>query len=561
MKETEELHPSPLIAKLLKNRGIHTKQDAEVFLKPNYERDINDPFLMKNMERAVVRILSAMKQDEKIVIYGDYDCDGIPGSVVLHDLFARLGYEHFSNYIPHRENEGYGLNTPAVEQFAKNGTALLITVDCGIADVEQVARAQELGMDVIVTDHHLPQEVLPPAYAVLNPKQEGDEYPDDMLCGAGVAWKLAQAILTRAREQGVCDVPPGWEKWLLDMAGLSTIADMVPLQKENRAIAHFGLTVLRRSKRPGLLALLKELRIAQEYLAEDDIGFMIAPRINAASRMDVPFRAFELLSTRDPKQAKELAQHLQKINERRKGIVATIIKDARKHLKERTVRELIVIGNPNWQPGVLGLVAGKLVEDYARPVFVWGKGEAVHIKGSCRSDGSVNVVALMQSVRAGMFLDLGGHEASGGFSITHDQVHLLEDELVIAYETLRRERSTRPGETAEAELTLDEITWKLAEEVAELAPFGMGNPRPVFLFRDVPVASIRKFGKEKNHLEMTFISTGGKKVTAIKFFGADESALEVIAEGTRVDLSATIEISRWAGKKELRLRIVDVVKI
>ncbi len=246
MKDKNELAEYPaLVQTLLNNRGIVTQGAAEKFLNPNYERDIYDPFLMLNMERAVERILRAIDGGEKIIIFGDYDCDGIPGSVVMHDFFKKIGYTNFQNYIPHRNNEGYGLNIPAIEKFADGGATLMITVDCGITDVEEVARGNELGIDTIITDHHLPQEVLPPAYTILNSKQVSDTYPDNMLCGAGVAWKLVSALLARRGE--TWGVAVGWEKWLLDMAGLSTIADMVPLQNENRVLAYYGLLVLRKN--------------------------------------------------------------------------------------------------------------------------------------------------------------------------------------------------------------------------------------------------------------------------------------------------------------------------
>jgi single-stranded-DNA-specific exonuclease len=315
---------SELTQTLLFNRNITSEEEAEIFLNPDYERDIYDPFLIMGMERAVERILSAIENEEKIVIYGDYDCDGIPGSVVLHDFFKKIGYKDFENYIPHRHEEGYGFHAHAVEEFAKEGVGLVITVDCGITDVDAVKRADELGIDVIITDHHLPQETLPPAFVILNSKQKEDTYPDDMLCGAGVAWKLVQALLARGRKEKIFDVSDGWEKWLLDMAGLSTIADMVPLLKENRALAHFGLKVLRKSPRPGLQKLLRKAKVAQVHLTEDDVGFMIAPRINAASRMDVPMEAFRLLSTDDEIVAGELSEHLHNINNERKLSVAVM---------------------------------------------------------------------------------------------------------------------------------------------------------------------------------------------------------------------------------------------
>lgn len=552
-----ESYPA-LLRDLLAKRGIATREEAEVFLNPSYERDIGDPFQILNMERAVERIFLAMERNEPIVIYGDYDCDGIPGSVVLHDMLKKFEYPHFKNYIPHRHDEGYGLNMAAVEKFADEGVKLLVTVDCGIADVASVARAQGLGVDVIVTDHHLPQETLPPAYAIVNSKQTDDMYHDDMLCGAGVAWKLAQALIARAPADLRAKIPEGFEKWLLDMAGLSTIADMVPLKKENRALAHFGLKVLRKSKRPGLKLLLQKAGVSQAHITEDDVGFMIAPRINAASRMSIPFEAFELLSTGDPARAEMLANHLSHLNDTRKGIVAAMIKEARHNLAMREIREVIVVGNPLWKPGVLGLAANKLMEDYGRPVFVWGQAESVHIKGSCRSDGSVNVVELMTSVREGFFLNAGGHEYSGGFSVSHENIYFLEEAILEAYERLEKKTADDRAIIADAELTIDDVAWKTWDVVEKLAPFGVENPKPIFAFKGIEVFEVRSFGKEKNHLELAFRNSRGQKVSAIGFFATDESFKTKPVAGGQVDLYATLEKSMFRGRPELRLRIVDV---
>ncbi len=554
MLNERTLHP--LTKTLLERRGIFDLKAQERFLFPNYERDTHDPFLILNMERAVLRILSAMASGERIVIYGDYDCDGIPGSVILHDLFTKISYKNFINYIPHRHNEGYGLNKKAIEQFAVDGTGLIITVDCGITDVEEVTLAQALGMDVIVTDHHLPQAQLPPAYAVINSKQEGDNYPDPMLCGAGVAFKLAQAILLRGNFPDIAD---GWEKWLLDMAGLSTIADMVPLLNENRVLAHYGLKVLRKSPRPGLQALLRDSGIDQRYLTEEDVGFTIGPRINAASRMDVPLRAFELLSTQDPSVGGERSRHLTKLNDERKLEVARMMKEAKKVLRDREIRDVIVIGNPSWRVGVVGLVANQLAETYDRPVFVWGREGGAHIKGSCRSDGRVNLVELMVAVPDGIFIDRGGHEFSGGFSLLHEQVHLLEDALVEAHGRVPKKEKSPEGASVDAELTLDEVNEETFRAIDLLAPFGVGNPKPTFLFRNVAVDAVIQFGKEKNHLRLLLSNDNGAMAQAIGFFlspsnfpGAD------VRSGGTIDLVATFEKSYFRGRPELRLRIVEL---
>jgi len=549
----------PLTQTLLKNRGITTYEEAEKFLHPDYERDIHDPFLILNMEKAVERILRAIDVEEKIVVYGDYDCDGIPGSVILHDFFKKIGYKNFENYIPHRHDEGYGLNTDAVDEFAKTSTTLLITVDCGITDVKEVAHANSFGIDVIVTDHHLPQEVLPSAYAILNSKQKDDTYPDNMLCGAGLAWKLVQALLKkRAKEWNVGE---GWEKWLLDMAGLSTIADMVPLRNENRVLAHYGLKVLRKSPRPGLMKLLRKLRVDQRYLTEEDVGFTIAPRINAASRMGIPMDAFRLLSTTDETEADVLSDHLNEMNETRKGVVAVMIKEAKKKIASREMREVIVVGNPAWKPGVLGLAANRLMEDYERPVFVWGREGGTHIKGSCRSDGSINVVELMVNVRQGIFLDVGGHELSGGFSISHEQIHFLEEEIILAYKKIEKKSSVEEAMAVDSTLSLDHVTWETQRLVEQLAPFGIGNPKPLFLFEGIEIKGVKAFGKEKNHLELQFENSVGKRIPAIGFFISQDNFKTPVEEGNFINLFATLEKSMFSGRPELRLRIVDIQKV
>src|SRR3989344_2828197 len=285
-----------LLRTLLEKRSITDSAQAEIFLNPDYERDLHDPFLMKDMERACVRIFEAIDNGEKIMIYADYDCDGIPGAVILNDLFKKIS-ENFSAqggpafgwevYIPQRNSEGYGLNLEAIKPFKEKEVKLIITVDLGITAVEEVAQAEADGMDVIITDHHLPHAILPNAYAILNPKV--DDYPEKMLCGAAVAFKLAQGFIKKYGEY--FKIKEGAEKWMLDMAGLATLSDMVPLTGENRALAYFGMKVLRKSPRPGLQKLLAHMNIEQKYLSEDDLGFMVTPRLNAASRMDDPMRA------------------------------------------------------------------------------------------------------------------------------------------------------------------------------------------------------------------------------------------------------------------------------
>ncbi len=558
---------NPLLARLLLNRGIRTQEDAERFLKPKYEEHMHDPLLMHDMEKAVVRIFEAIEAKEKIVVYADYDCDGIPGAVILHDLFVKIGYEHFSIYIPDRHEEGYGLNPEAIQQFIDDEVKLIITIDLGTSDHADIALAESNGVNVIVTDHHIPHETLPNAFAIVNPKlrrvsmdstrrESADSYPEPMLCGSGVMFKLVQAFVKKYGEY--YKINEGWEKWLLDMAGLATLSDMVPLVGENRTIASFGMQVFRKSPRPGLQQLLRKLNIDQTTIVEDDITFMVTPRINAASRMDSPMRAFEMLSERDPVKAGALAEHLTKINDERKTLVAGIMKDVKHTLAERTLGPIIVIGNPKWRVGILGLVAGKVMDEFDRPVFVWGRegtnGDTV-VKGSCRSNGAVNVVQLMETAKE-HFLDFGGHELAGGFSVLQESVHFLEEKLCAIFETM--EKGVASASTLDATLVLSDINEKTSALLTQLAPFGLGNPKPTFLFQNVIVKRIKLFGKEKNHLELTLGDSTASEKVAIAFFADENSFSKPVQVGETINLIATLEKSYFAGRTTIRLRIVDI---
>jgi single-stranded-DNA-specific exonuclease len=561
------MQSTDFLDRLMDVRGI-PPDERQAFLTPSYEEHLHDPFLMLGMDRAVARVLSAIDNNEHIVVYSDYDADGIPGGVILHDFFKKVGYENFENYIPHRHDEGYGLHMDAVKQFVEGSAKLIITIDLGITAMAEVAYAQEHGVDVIVTDHHLPHAEVPNAFAILNPKQVGDSYPFKELCGAGVAFKLVQGLIVglSKRENARGSDVPGWEKWLLDMAGLATLSDMVPLVGENRVLAYYGMKVLQKTRRAGLRHLLKKMKIDPEHLVEDDITFMITPRLNAASRMDSPQRAFEVLSETDPIKASVVADHLIKINDLRKTIVATIMKQVHKKLEKRELREVIVIGDPEWRVGVLGLVASKIVETYGRPCFVWGIEGATEtglIKGSCRSEGSVNVVDLMTAATES-FHSFGGHELAGGFVVTHEKVHFLEDALVAAFSGVKKEKEIGVVKTHDLAIDLSEVVRKNYEQLSQLAPFGMANEKPAFLFQGVELRGVKLFGKEKEHLEIIVASPNktsaipNRPVKAIAFFKTDADFQTKLEEGRTIDLTATMEMSYFMGRPELRLRIVGI---
>lgn len=541
---------SLLANRLLSRRGV-TAETVASFLSPNYDNELHDPFLLHDMDKAVERIVEAMKAGEKITIFSDYDCDGIPGAVVLHDLFSALRYPHFTNYIPHRHYEGFGLNTGAIDTLAKDGTKLVITIDCGTSDVEAVAYAKEKGIAVIVTDHHEPHEVLPDAVAIVNPKL--GEYPFKDLCGAAVAFKLAQALLARTEHT----VSPGQEKWWLDMVGIATIADMVPLQGENRVFAHYGLHVLRKSRRPGLQKLLSKNRIDQRYLTEEDIGFTIGPRINAASRMDTPEDAFNMLRATDVAEAGRYVEHLEKLNKDRKATVAVMTKELHKRLEHlEEIPPVLVLGSPEWRPSLVGLAANKLAEEYHRPVFLWGKDGNGAFKGSCRSGGSASVVRLMNEASE-IFEEHGGHHFSGGFSVKEEHIFSLSEHLNRAHDALGESAQIQEEVEVDAELPLNAVTAELVRELRMLAPYGTGNAKPLFAFKEVSPRKVEQFGKAEEHLKLVFETSNGA-LEAIAFFATAENFAKNPHDGS-FTLIAHIEQGFFMGRQQLRLRIVDII--
>lgn len=553
----------PLLRRILADRGLEEPEAVARFLAPDWERDVHDPFLLKDMEKVCARLVKAFDTGERIAIWSDYDMDGIPGAVVLWDLFHKLGYTNVLHHTPHRNKDGFGLNQNGLDMLRADGVTLVITVDCGIGDVEQVAYAHSIGLEVIVTDHHLPGTTLPEALAILNPKQKDCTYPEPMLCGAGVAFKLAQGLLRHLSnfKPETLNLPPaGWEKWLLDMVGMSTIADMVPLTGENRAFAHFGLVVLRKSRRPGLQALLKKARARQQHLTEEDIGFTIAPRVNAASRMGHAKDAFRLLAADDAVEATALADELEKVNNARKGHVAAMVKEARSRMQSRpALRSVVVLGSPEWKPSLLGLVAGTLAEEYERPVFLWGREEGTTIKGSCRSYGGANLFALMKHVES-RFIECGGHAYSGGFSITEEHLFTLEDALVEATEAQAQQATPESGEEGHIDLSPAEVSWDTHRVLKQCAPFGVGNPRPVFRVRGATVRGVKLFGKAQEHLEVSFARENGTTFGAIAFFTRPDRYAVPLAEGAVVDVIGHLEASYFKRSPELRLRIVNILK-
>ena len=541
-----------LVEQLLHNRGVRTEEEKEIFLEPDFVKHLHDPFLLPDMKKAVKRILYAIENGERIGIWSDYDADGIPGAALLHDFFKLIGFNNFINYIPDRHIEGYGLNSEGIEELAKDKVKLLITIDCGIRDHKQIEHAKKHGIEIIITDHHEQSDGLPKAFAIINPKIKKSKYPEKILCGTGVVWKIIEAILQTKRDL----LKEGQEKWLLDLVGLATLSDMVPLIGENRVLAFYGLKVLRKSRRLGLQKLLSSLKINKNNLTEDDISFMITPRINAASRMGHPRDAFKLLVAENEGEAEAYVKHLDNINKERKIMVAGIVKEAKKKIKEKIENEgekpVIVLGNPDWRPALLGLAANSIAEEYNRPVFLWGRENGEFIKGSCRSDGTTDLVALMERAKD-HFIELGGHKLSGGFSVLFEKIHTLENALIEASTHIVNKN---PEILVDAELNLKDVSENFISEILKLAPFGVGNEKPVFIFRDILPEKINRFGKAKEHLSINF-RDGLHTIRAISFFTSPDQFGDALKENIKTNLVANIEKSFYNGSSEIRLRIVD----
>ncbi len=551
---------SELVRSLLAKRGVVAADAIAMFLNPDYELHTHSPFLLEGMDRAVARLLLAINRQERIAVYADFDCDGIPGAALLSDFFQKIGYGNFEVYLPHRDREGYGFHTEAIAELAEQKVSLIITVDVGTSAVEAVRFAKERGVDVIVTDHHEITGILPDCIAVINPKL--GEYPFRDLCGAAVAFKLVQALLREGRKRGLesfTKIPEGWEKWLLDLVAIATVADMVPLIGENRTLVYWGLQVLRKSVRPGIRALSRRLRLRQSELSEDDIGFSIAPRVNAASRMDEPELAFRLLMTLDRSEAERLAAHLEELNSRRKVAVASVVKTAKRTVRTRfrADERIIVLGSPEWKPALLGLAANSIMEARGGVVCLWGRDALGRIKGSCRSDGSISVVELF-SKAGDALVEFGGHARSGGFTVSHERVHTLHESLASAGFLLATEPSISDSAEHDARISLSELKGALFEEVSRLAPFGIGNPKPVFLISPIVVSSIKRFGRDSNHAEIV-VSCGktGVSMRAFDFFRAPDDFTHLPEEGKSANILATIVRDTFRGG--IALRLIDVL--
>ncbi len=539
---------------LLFYRGIKTEEEIEKFFNPDYGRDLRDAFDFIEMKKITDRIVKAVKSHEKIVIFGDYDADGIGACAIFHDFFQKIGFENFDVYIPDRM-DGYGLNLKIIDEFVRQKVGLVITVDCGITDNEEIKKANKGKIDVIVTDHHLPPDELPPAFAMLDPLMERENYPFKKFTGAGLAFKVVSALCLREEFK----IIPGWEKWLLDVAAISTIADMFPLIDENRVLVFYGLEVLKKTRREGLIYLLEKLQIDKANVNEDDISFSVAPCINVASRMEHAAISYALLTTESKEEADALSQKLIEKNEERKKLTDEIFKQISLDIDGVKLPDVFVFGDSKWPVGILAPLANKLLEKYSRPVFLWAGDDADGVKGSCRSDGSINLVDFMAEIGNKIFIESGGHVLAAGFTVKNGQLKNLKKEIEEAYRKMPHDKIEPPAIWLDAELNLDNIDWNFISFLNKFRPFGMGNPKPVFLFSNLEVFGTRTFGNGGIHLQLNFKKSNGEIISAIGFFMQQHLDF-LIEKGTKIDLAASVEENRFNGRHEIRLRIVDMRK-
>jgi single-stranded-DNA-specific exonuclease len=563
---------SPLVLQILYNRGLSTPSEVSAFLGRSQE--FHNPFLLRGMNEAVTRIRWAIQRGETLAVYGDFDADGVTATVLLTQTLAALG-ARVVPYIPHRVDEGYGLHKNALTTLARMPVQLVITVDCGIRSVEEVAHARQLGLDMILTDHHSVGPDLPQALAVVNPRRPDCPYPFKDLAGVGVAFKLAQALIRAEKsargqsgpEIAIC------EEDLLDLVAIGTIADVVPLIGENRHLVKRGLDQLNRAGiassdrgssgparaqshheyplRPGLRSLMHEAGVKPGSVDAATIGFVLGPRLNAAGRLKSAMLSYELLQTADQDRAEELAQELGRLNRSRQKLTRETVQAVREQVQGEGDAYLHLVAGEDIEAGIAGLVAGRLAEEFYRPTVVVEKRERWS-KGSCRSIAEFNITLALDRC-ADLLQRHGGHAMAAGFTVATDRLPALKERLQTIAEAELAGEELLPTLSIDAEVELQELDWATYTLLGQLEPFGYGNPAPLLLSRGVEVKEHRTVGAEASHLKLT-LSDGQRPWDAIAFrLGEWDGQMP-----RRLDVAYTLEVNEWNGRKRLQLNVQDL---
>ncbi len=542
-------HIHPVMLQVLYNRGIIKPGDIQAFLEGHY-LESTDPFLLPDMDKAVARIEQAIDNEETIIVYGDFDADGVTSTVLLTQALRGLGVDRnlVRPYIPDRVDEGYGLNVEALTELKAKGADLIITVDCGIRSVFEVEHANNIGLDMIITDHHSLGPVMPAGTAVINPKRPDSAYPEDMLAGVGIAYKLAQALKLSRPDRAIFQ-----ESELLDLVAIGTVADLAPLLKENRKLVIDGLQSLNNSKRAGIAAIARTARLTPGSLTAESIAFGIGPRINAAGRLAHAYSAARLLAANSTTDANYYAEELDRLNRKRQQLTAEL-----STLAESMVipdAPILIAADTSFVSGVVGLVASRLAEKHYRPAIVMERGEE-ESRGSCRSIDKFHITEALDEV-ADLLVRHGGHAQAAGFTVRNENLPEFLSRITAIAERKLRDMDLVPTLTIDAEIELDDVDWALLEHLQQLEPTGAANPQPIFLSRGVEVVHHRGVGQDGAHLQLTLSAdsaTGYREIGAIAFRqGEWASRLP-----QTIDLVYSIGVNEWRGNKNLQLMVQDL---
>lgn len=539
-----------LFERILVARGLNDVSARQAFLSPDYAATKYDPFLLSEMDKAVARLVLARQHQEKVVIYGDYDIDGLSATALLLDAFHSFGFQHLDAFIPNRFVEGYGMTIGAVDKVRDMGAQLIVTVDCGSLCHTEIAYAAELGIDTVVTDHHNIAPTRPPAVATVNPKYADHEYPFRDLCGAGVAFKLVQALQTR-----LDGLPDGHEKWLLDLVALGTVCDIVTLADENRANVYWGLEVLKKQRRTGLKALMAVSGIEPEIVNARHLGFGLGPRMNAAGRLDTAQHSLDMLTATDGIEALAASEKLEAFNVERRSIQDEIFKQACEQADVMADDRVLVVASEGWNHGVIGIVASKLVETYKKPVFIIGiRGDTA--TGSARSFGDFSAA---DAVRAAddIILRGGGHSAAAGVTLEAAQIPAFRRRVNEFYDSLNlsdQVRFLQPSADVEIK-DFAEITEELVEQIARMEPFGNGNPEPILKIARAVVASVRRMGANGQHVKMTLRDADGRTLQMLAFNAPESFFRET---GDEIAVWFQPNINEWNGARIVEGRLLHV---
>jgi single-stranded-DNA-specific exonuclease len=532
----------PILRQLLFNRGYATDASARSFLKAEANFDTN-PFQIKNMDAAIERIRFALEHQQAIAIYGDYDVDGVTATALLLQTLQRLN-ANVRGYIPNRFDEGYGLNNDALDHLQADGVKLVITVDCGIRSPDEAQHARDIGLDLIISDHHHPSDELPPAFTIINPKQVGDLYADKDLAGVGIAYKIAEALIGSG-DLSLID--------LLDLVALGTVADLAPLVGENRLLVRRGLKQIHETKRQGLFSLANVAEMVIGKTSADQIGFILGPRLNAAGRLESALAALDLLTTNDVMLAGQLAQQLEMQNRQRQALTRVTQEKAESlAMIDGSNSYLLFAVHEEFNPGVVGLAASRLADTHYRPSVVAAKG-AEETRGSCRSIPEFHITDALDQC-ADLLVRHGGHAAAAGFTVRNENLPELVSRLKSIAKTQLSGRDLRPTVTADMEVSLSQLNFDLLKHLAYFEPTGYGNPNAIFVSRDVKVKSSRTVGSEGRHLKLMVEDEHGATHDAIGFrLGSLQADLP-----SRVDVMYSFESNEYNGRSSLQLNLKDV---